>query len=238
MKYILRLFIYVSILFVTFTVVSVLLLRFIPISFTPLKLISIRENSRVEKEYQLESQWVPIERISPEMVTAVVSTEDGNFMKHNGFDLEAIKKAMEENRESGRVRGGSTISQQTAKNVFCFPERTWTRKGFETWFTFWTELCWNKKRIMEVYLNVIETHPNIYGVEATAEHFYKKSALDLNRYEAAMIATVLPSPRRMNIGAPSGYMTRRAAQVRRMMENVGKVDLDNPRAKEEKTTKK
>jgi monofunctional biosynthetic peptidoglycan transglycosylase len=233
MKYILRLLIYVSIVFVTFTGVSVALLRFVPVTFTPLKWTAIRENSRAEKSYPLRSKWVSLDRISPELVTAVVATEDGNFMSHSGFDFKAIRQAIAENREGGRLRGASTISQQTAKNVFCFPRRTWLRKGIETWFTFWIELCWNKRRIMEVYLNVIETHPNTYGAEATAEYFYKKPAAGLNRYESAMIATVLPSPRRMNIAAPSGYMTRRAAQVRRMMANVGAVDLDTPPEKQE-----
>lgn len=223
MKYLFRLLLYLAILFVTFTVVSVVLTRFVPVTFTPLKLVSLRKNA--EKEAPVRSKWVPIDRISPEMITAVVATEDNNFMKHHGFDFEAIQKAIEENREGGRLRGASTISQQTAKNVFCFPRRTWLRKGFETWFTAWIELLWGKQRIMEVYLNVIETHPNTYGAEATAQTFYKKSASDLNRYEAAMIATVLPSPRRMNIAAPSAYMTRRATQVRGLMANVGPVEF-------------
>lgn len=223
MKYLFRLLLYLAILFVTFTVVSVVLTRFVPVTFTPLKLVSLRENA--EKEAPVRSKWVPIDRISPEMITAVVATEDNNFMKHHGFDFEAIQRAIEENREGGRLRGASTISQQTAKNVFCFPRRTWLRKGFETWFTAWIELLWGKQRIMEVYLNVIETHPNTYGAEATAQTFYKKPASDLNRYEAAMIATVLPSPRRMNIAAPSAYMTRRAAQVRGLMANVGPIEF-------------
>jgi len=238
MKYVFRVFIYLSFLILSFTIVSVVLLRFVPVSFTPLKVIALRENKQQEKDYPFRSEWVSIDRISPQMVTAVVATEDNHFLKHNGFDFEAIQKALEENREGKRMRGGSTISQQTAKNVFCFPQRTWFRKGVETWFTFWIELIWNKKRIMEVYLNVIETHPNMYGVEATAQYFYKKAASDLNNYEAAMIATVLPSPRRMNIGAPSSYMTQRAARVRRLMGQVGRVDLDNPVSKEENTTKK
>ena len=238
MKYVLRLLVYLAILFISFTLVSVLLLRFIPVSFTPLKTIALYENKKAEKEYPFRSKWVPLHEISPEMVTAVVATEDNNFLKHNGFDFEAIRKAIEENKEGERIRGGSTISQQTAKNVFCLPRRTWLRKGVETWFTAWIEICWNKERIMEVYLNVIETHPNIYGAEATAQYFYQKAASKLNRHEAAMIATVLPSPRRMNLASPSGYMTRRATQVRRLMGHVGRIDFDNPPAKERKTTEK
>ena len=238
MKILFRFLMYLLLLFVTFTVVSVLFLRFVPVGFTPLKLKALREYKRAEKNHPFRSKWAPIERISPEMVTAVVATEDNHFMKHRGFDFEAIKKAMEENKAGGRLRGGSTISQQTAKNVFCFPRRTWLRKGVETWFTFWVECIWGKKRIMEVYLNVIETHPNTYGVEATAEYFYQKKASDLNRHEAAMIATVLPTPRRMDIGAPSNYMIRRAARVRQLMGQVGPVDLEKPPLKEEKTTEK
>ncbi|MCD8185649.1 MAG: monofunctional biosynthetic peptidoglycan transglycosylase [Rikenellaceae bacterium] len=235
MKYLGRLVVYGTIFFFVFTVVSVTFLRFIPVSFTPLKRIALNENRKTQQQdYPLLSRWVPLRSISPDLVTAVISTEDANFMKHRGFDFEAIRKAMEENKEKGRVRGASTISQQTAKNVFCFPRRTWFRKGLETWFTFWIELLWNKKRIMEVYLNVIETHPNVYGAEATARKFYQKPASDLNRYEAAMIATVLPSPRRMDISAPSSYMNRRAAQVRKLMGQTGQIDLESPLRKEEK----
>lgn len=225
MKYILRLIFYAAIFFVTFTLISTAFLRWIPITFTPLKITALAENARAEKAYPLRSKWTPIEKISPRMVTAVVATEDGNFLTHNGFDLTAIREAIEENREGGRLRGASTISQQTAKNVFCLPERTWLRKGVETWFTFWIERLWGKRRIMEVYLNVIETHPNVYGVGATAKRFYDKPAAELNLHEAAMIATVLPSPRRMNLAAPSNYMVRRAARVRREMGNVGEVEL-------------
>lgn len=226
MKYIFRLLVYLAILFITFTIVSVFLLRFVPVSFTPLKVVGLIEN-RAKEHVPLRTKWVPITAVSDEMVTAVVSTEDNNFMIHNGFDFEAIQKALRENKEGRRLRGASTISQQTAKNVFCVPSRNWFRKSVETWFTFWIELIWGKKRIMEVYLNIIETHPNMYGVESTAQAVYTKKASELNRYEAAMVATVLPSPRRMNLYSPSNYMTRRSAQVRRMMANIGKVDLEN-----------
>ena len=235
MKYVVRVLLYAAIFFVAFTVVSVGLIRFVPVAFTPLKVIALRENAG--QDAPVRSRWVPIGRISDEMVTAVVATEDNNFMKHHGVVFQAIKEAVQENREGRRLRGASTISQQTAKNVFCLPDRTWLRKGIETWFTAWIELLWSKRRIMEVYLNVVETHRNMYGVGAAARRFYQKSAANLNRYEAAMIATVLPSPRRMNIGAPSAYMTRRAAQVRRLMSQVGTVDLEH-RVKDEVKNKK
>ncbi|MDR0953781.1 MAG: monofunctional biosynthetic peptidoglycan transglycosylase [Rikenellaceae bacterium] len=236
MKYLLRLLLYLTIALTTFSLCSVLLTRFIPVTFTPLKFIALWEN-RGEDALPLRSRWVSLERISPEMVRAVVATEDNNFMIHSGFDFDAIKQAIAERREGGRLRGASTISQQTAKNVFCLPSRTWVRKGVEAWFTFLIERCWGKKRIMEVYLNVIETHPNMYGAEATARYFYEKPASDLNRYEAAMIASVLPNPRRMNIGAPSSYLTRRAAQVRRLMAQVGEIDFDRPPVEEKNKEK-
>ena len=141
------------------------------------------------------------------------------------IDWEAINQAFDENREGKRLRGGSTISQQTAKNVFCFPSRTWLRKGFEAYYTVLIECCWSKRRIMETYLNVIETGRNMYGVEAPAREVYGKSAKELNRYEASMIATVLPNPLRMRLQNPSNYMVRRAARVRTLMNMVGEVDL-------------
>lgn len=224
MKYVFRLLVYLIFFSVTFTVVSVGLLRFFPITVTPLKVERLlRGNS--EAGFSVRTKWVPLRAISDEMVTAVVATEDNNFTKHRGFDFEAIRKAVEEYRKGRRLRGASTISQQTAKNVFCLPDRSWVRKGVETWFTVWIELLWSKKRIMEVYLNVIETHAGVYGVGATARRFYDKPAAELNRYEAAMIATVLPNPLRMNLAAPSAYMTRRAGQVRRLMANVGAVEF-------------
>lgn len=140
--------------------------------------------------------------------------------------------AIEYNRRGDKVRGASTISQQTAKNVFCLPARTWTRKAFESYFTVLVELMWSKQRIMEVYLNVLETHPNVYGVEATARRFFDKPAAQLNMHEASLIACVLPSPRRMNIGRPSDYMVRRSATIRRNMRRLPKTDLEE-RVREE-----
>ena len=168
------------------------------------------------------------------MPCAVIATEDNNFMVHNGFDWEAIKKAYNENREGDRLRGGSTISQQTAKNVFCLPSRTWVRKGFEAYYTLLIETFWSKRRIMEVYLNVIETGRNMYGVEAPARGVYGKTAAELNAYEASMIATVLPNPLRRDMAAPSGYMVRRAAQVRSLMGKLGPIEFDRPEGGKDK----
>lgn len=215
MKYIFRLIIYFFIFFLAFSVGSVVFFRFVPVTITPLKIIRFFEGGS-EKGRKIESKWVTLDRISVPMQKAVIATEDNNFLTHNGFDLEAIKKAVEYNKQGKKIRGASTISQQTAKNVFCTPSRTWFRKGIESYYTVLIEFLWNKRRIMEVYLNIIEVHPGVYGVEAAAKHFYNKDAATLNIYESAMIATVLPSPARMNIGKPSNYMTNRAAQVRRL----------------------
>jgi monofunctional biosynthetic peptidoglycan transglycosylase len=143
----------------------------------------------------------------------VVAAEDARFCEHRGFDMEAIRNAMEANEKGGKVRGGSTISQQTAKNVFLWPQRSWVRKGAEAYFTFLTETLWGKRRIMEVYLNVIEMAPGVYGAEAAAQHWFNKSAEDLTRQEAARLAAILPSPRRYKAAAPGPYVRRRAGRV-------------------------
>lgn len=225
MRYLKRLIIYIILFFLTYSVSTTLLFRFIPVTVTPLKVVRLFENLH-EEGLTVHSNWVPLKKINPTMVQAVVATEDNNYLTHNGFDWEAINQALDENREGKRLRGGSTISQQTAKNVFCLPSRTWFRKGIEAYYTVLIEFCWNKRRIMEVYLNVIETGCNMYGVEAPAQEIYEKSAAELNRYEASMIATVLPNPLRMKLQAPSDYMVRRAARVRTLMNQLGEVDFD------------
>ena len=224
MRYLGRLLVYLAIFFFTLSVSSVLIARVIPVTVTPLKVLRLVENFP-DKGLSVQSNWVPLHRINLSMVRAVIATEDNNFLTHRGFDWDAINKALDENREGKRLRGGSTISQQTAKNVFCFPSRTWLRKGFEAYYTVLIECCWSKRRIMETYLNVIETGRNMYGVEAPAREVYGKSAKELNRYEASMIATVLPNPLRMRLQNPSNYMVRRAARVRTLMNMVGEVDL-------------
>ncbi len=235
-KYLIRLLLYLALFFVSFSVVSVLWLKFVPVTVTPLKVV--RYFDKTEGGRTPRSRWTSLGEISPQLVRAVIATEDNRFTRHRGFDCEEIRRARQENRQGRRVRGASTISQQTAKNVFCLPTRTWTRKALEAWFTLLIEPLWGKERIMEVYLNVIETHGGVYGAEATAREFYGKPASRLNEYEAAMIATVLPSPSRMNLAAPSGYMTRRAADVRRLMRQLGPVELRPERKKENQNGKK
>lgn len=167
-------------------------------------------------EHGVRKDWRPLERIDADLVHAVVAAEDSRFCGHRGFDVEAIRQAMAANErhgESGRVRGGSTISQQTAKNVFLWPQRSWVRKGLEAGFTVLIETIWGKPRIMEVYLNVVEWAPGVYGAEAAAQRWYGKSAESLTRTEAARLAAILPAPRRYKAASPGPYVRRRAGRI-------------------------
>lgn len=175
------------------------------------------------EKVELQKKWIPIDSISPYLIQAVIASEDNNFLHHWGFDFEAIQKASKLNEKGGRMRGASTISQQTAKNVFLWPDRTWVRKGFEVYFTGMMELCWSKKRIMEVYLNVIEMGDGIYGAEMAAKTFFNKSAKNLNRNEAALIAAVLPNPRKWHPDTPTTYIKNKQQKILQAMNKVGKV---------------
>ncbi|MCC8035471.1 MAG: monofunctional biosynthetic peptidoglycan transglycosylase [Rikenellaceae bacterium] len=218
MKYLGRLLIYLSIFFAVSSVGCVLIFRFLPVTVSPYKAVRSWEAGRTFRGPR--SPWVPLDKISENMVRAVVATEDNNFMTHRGFDLDAIKLAFEERRERGRVRGASTISQQTAKNTFCTPSGTWLRKGVESYFTVLIETLWGKKRIMEVYLNAMEVGPGVYGAQAAAVDYFATSAGDLSPAQAAMIATVLPNPGRMRLENPSAYMQRRSKQVVSLMNKL------------------
>ncbi len=176
---------------------------------------------------KMAHQWVPLDEISSELPRAVWASEDQNFFKHNGFDFDAIQTALKE-REEGRVRGASTISQQTAKNVFLWPSSTWTRKAFEAYFTILIETFWSKHRIMEVYLNTIEMGDGIYGAEATALEHFGCHASDLNQNQCALIAASLPNPLKMNSGNPSNYMYRRQKQIKRQMGFLGPFPNEEP----------
>ncbi len=180
-------------------------------------LIRCVEQKMDEKEMKLNKEWVPLEEIAPNLQLAVVCSEDQNFLKHNGFDFEAIEKAIEYNETHKKTRGASTISQQTAKNVFLWQGRSFIRKGFEVYFTFLIETFWSKERIMEVYLNVIEMGDGIYGAQAASKKNFKKDAQYLSKLEAATIAAVLPNPIRFNAGNPSGYVQKRRAWIMNQM---------------------
>ena len=183
-----------------------------PVYITPLMI-----TRSIENDDEMQHKWVPIEEISENMALAVVSSEDNLFMSHSGFDFDQIQKAIEEAEKTGRQRGASTISQQTAKNVFLWNGRSWVRKGLEAYFTVLIELIWSKERIMEVYLNSIEMGPGIYGAEAVAQAHFSKSASKLTRREAALIAATLPNPLKYSSKNPSKYMRKRQRQITRLM---------------------
>ena len=174
-----------------------------------------------EENYTIKKEWKSLEAITPSLPLAIISAEDQKFLRHNGFDVDAIQKAIRQNKNSERKRGASTISQQVAKNVFLFPTRSYLRKGLEVYFTSLIELIWGKRRIMEVYANVVELGEGVYGVEAAAQSYFKKSANQLTKQEAALMATVLPNPLLFRLGKPSAYMVRRKHWVMRQMKNLG-----------------
>jgi monofunctional glycosyltransferase len=209
--------------FLIISIGSVIFFRWVPVPLTPLMLIRCVEQKADGREMKLKKDWVQLEEISPNLQLAVVCSEDQNFIKHNGFDFEAIDKAMAYNEKHKKTRGASTISQQTAKNVFLWPGRSWIRKGFEVYFTFLIEVFWSKERIMEVYLNVIEMGDGIYGAEASAQTFFKKKAKNLSASESATIAAVLPNPRKFNAAKPSAYVQGRRSWILRQMNFWGGV---------------
>lgn len=176
-------------------------------------LIRCAEQVKSGGHLTLKKEWTPISRISKNLQHAVIVSEDQNFLKHNGFDFDAIEKAVKYNENHERKRGASTISQQTAKNVFLWPGRSWPRKGLEAYFTFLIEICWSKERILEVYLNVIETGNGIYGAEAASQLYFSKSVEELTKAESALIAASLPNPRKYSVSNPGPYMRSRAAWI-------------------------
>lgn len=206
-----------------FSILMVVIYKWVPVPFTPLMAIRYFENPHED----IRHDWVSREEISNNLKLAVIASEDQNFLRHNGFDYEAIEKAMEENRKGRRVRGASTISQQTAKNVFLWPQRSWFRKGLEVYFTFWIELLWSKERILEVYLNSIEMGKGVYGAEAAAQNWFGKSAANLTAYEAAAIAAILPNPREYRAKPASNFIQGRQVWIVRQMKNLGEIKLEN-----------
>ena len=204
------------------SVFFVILYKWVPVPFTPLMAIRYFENP----EEPIQHDWVPINEISPHLQLAVISSEDQNFLNHSGFDIKAIEKAMDENKTGKRIRGASSISQQTAKNVFLWPQRSWFRKGLEVYFTFMIELFWSKERILEVYLNSIEMGKGIYGAEAASQAWFNKPAAKLSAYEAAAIAAILPNPRKYRANPASSYINQRKNWIVRQMQNYGRFQLN------------
>jgi monofunctional biosynthetic peptidoglycan transglycosylase len=210
-----------GVFFVTFSIVLVIVLRWLPVSYTPL--MFIRSVQNIGEKSEIEHKWVSSSEISNHLQLAVVCTEDQNFLNHHGFDFASIQKAMDEAEEGGRQRGASTISQQTAKNVFLWPSSSFIRKGFEVWFTVLIELFWNKQRILEVYLNSVEFGDEIYGCEAASEKFFHKHASQLTEVESARLAIVLPNPLKYNAGKLTAYLLRRQTWALSQIHNWGGV---------------
>lgn len=201
-----------------------LLFRFINPPATPLMMIRVVENIADGKRPSITKDWMKLSDISPNLVLAVIASEDNNFETHYGVDIKAIEKAQKLNAKSKKIRGASTISQQTAKNVFLWQARTYLRKGIELYFTGLIELVWGKKRIMEVYLNVIEMGDGIYGAEAASQYYFHKPAKNLTRDEAASIAAVLPNPRRWRPDKPTAYVQRTKSRILWAMNRVVRPD--------------
>ena len=213
---------WIVVAFFASTILSVVALRWLPVYFTPLMSIRLGQQAKAGEHLTLHHHWVPLEEISPSLPRAVMASEDARFLDHHGFDYKAIEKAAMRNLKhpEKRKHGASTISQQTAKNVFLWPGRSWVRKGFEVYFTTLIELMWSKERIMEVYLNSIEMGNGIYGADAVAEHHFHTTADKLTKAQCALIAVSLPNPRRFNSASPSGYMLKRQARILREMRFV------------------
>ena len=204
--------------FVGLSFALVILYRFVPV---PVTATMVMDENGVTKD------WTPLSRIDPNMVAAVIAGEDGKFCEHNGFDREAIEEAIRRNQQGGRIRGGSSISQQTAKNVFLWQGGGSFRKGLEAWFTVLIEQIWGKRRIMEVYLNVAETGIGTYGVEAGAQRYFDHSAARLSRTEAARMAAALPLPKERPVVNPSGFTRRYGNTIQSRIGVVRRDGLDS-----------
>lgn len=200
---------------------QVLAYKFVPVTDTPFMRTLARKN-----KVEVSQRWVPLEQISKSLPLAVVSSEDNLFTKHHGFSISAIQAAISHNAKGKKVHGASTISQQTAKNVFLWNSRSWVRKGFEAVVTVMIEAVWGKKRIMEVYLNVVEFGPGVYGAEAASKKYFHHSAKTLTANEAALMAAVMPNPVRLKIASPSAYVSRRQAKISSLMRKIGAVRFE------------
>lgn len=204
----------------------VILFKFVPVPFTPLMFIRTFEQIGSNDKVVWKHDWVSIDEMGISIQKAVIASEDGKFTTHNGFDVKAIEKAYKNNQKGKKVKGGSTISQQTAKNVFLWPGRSYIRKGLEAYFTVLIEVVWGKERIMEVYLNSIEMGNGIYGIEAASQHWFNKSAKNLTKAEAAAIAAILPNPRVYKAKNGSRYIERRKNAIKRQMNFYANPDYE------------
>jgi monofunctional glycosyltransferase len=205
------------------SIALVVVFKFVPIPFTPLMVIRAIENKIDGNDMVCSHDWEPIDNISVNLQKAVIASEDARFLTHKGFDFDAIQKAMENNEKGKKLKGGSTISQQTAKNVFLWQGRSYFRKGLEAYFTVLIEIIWGKERIMEVYLNSIEMGDGVYGAEAATQYWYGKECSNLTKIEAAGIAAILPNPRKFKASNSSAFINARKARIVKRMRQVGKL---------------
>ena len=218
MRWVIRFLFKALIGFLGLSLALVLVFKFIPVPVTATMLM---DSNGITKD------WTALSNIDRTMVRAVIAAEDGKFCSHEGFDREAIEDALENNRQGGRIRGGSTISQQTAKNVFLWQGGGYVRKGFEAWFTVLIEQIWGKRRIMEVYLNVAETGLGTYGMEAGAQRYFGKSAASLTPLEAARMAAALPQPKQRAVRNPSGWLARHGNTISARIGSIARDGLDS-----------
>lgn len=212
--------------FVLLSFSSTLLFRYIPPPITPLMVIRGVESLAAGKGFISQYRWQALNDISPWLIRAVIAAEDQKFAHHCGFDFTAMAQAFAHNSKGGRLRGGSTISQQTAKNIFLWPGGSYPRKCLEAYFTVLLEILWDKERIIETYLNIAEFGPGIYGVESAARIYFRTSARKLTARQAAMLAAVLPAPRRFTPASPTAYLVQRQGWILQQMRNTGPVTLD------------
>jgi monofunctional biosynthetic peptidoglycan transglycosylase len=206
----------IVILFLMVSLVPVILLRWVP---PPTSAVMV-SRTLAERERQ-DYQWIPLERMSPDIPLAVVASEDQKFPDHFGFDLDAIKDAVAQHTQGGRLRGASTLTQQVARNLFLWQGRSFLRKGLEAWLTLLLELCWSKERILEVYLNIAETGKRTFGVQAASLKFFSRPASAVSREQAALLAAVLPNPLRFQAARPSAYVIGRRNEILRQMTQLG-----------------
>ena len=221
MKKLQKLLQWIVLLFFGSTIFFVVLYRFVPVPLTPLMIIRCAQQVSRGEKIRLKHHWVPLEEMSKYLPVAVMASEDQRFLQHHGFDVVEIQNAIEERQSGKRLRGGSTISQQTAKNVFLWPKSSWVRKGFETYFTVLIELCWSKERIMEVYLNSIEMGDGIYGAEAVAQQHFSRPAKKLSPANCALVAATLPNPLKYSSKNPSRHVLKRQTAIMRQMKHIG-----------------
>jgi len=219
MKMIIRGFSKLLLIFVITSISWVALYKVVDVRYTPLMVIRYFQS---DDDYRLRHQWRSLDKISSQLQLAVISSEDQHFFQHRGFDFQAITRALQSNANGKPLRGGSTISQQSAKNIFLWPQRSWLRKGLETWFTLLIEILWSKERILETYLNSIEMGKGVFGAQAAAYYWFNKSAANLSRPEAAAIAAILPNPIKYRAAPATRYIKKRQAWIIKQMRNYGR----------------